>query len=653
MVEQTKKDTEERKYPEGFKKQLDTNNFYRVKERKIWDLSLLFLEGRQWVAWDAGSTAYTGVASGRRNTSDYKITVNLLLNIYRNLLSKLATTYPSIVVTPASPSTEDILKAQSSEILLKYYWNRDQIKNMLGEAFGWLLSCGTVGLHSYYNGEEERVSTEVISPYDLIFEPYILNPEESDYIAIRRHSTRSQLEAAYPDSKKYIEDAVDALEQIDRPGAASYYQVPKGRLETFEIYWKDGKHAILLNEHYLYKGENPLGEIPVEVMRYSEIPGKLWGVGLISPLIDMQWLYNKSRSQVLQNIELMSNPKWLIPKSAGVSPQAITNRAGEKVFYNAAGGGPTQIAAAPLPSHVFDNITRLQSEMMDVSGIHSTSLGKRAVGVTSGKAMLTLAEQDMSQLQQTQLRVESHVKNMAQSALALMKAFYSEDRMIQTFDGSGKIVFQNLTNLDIVDRPEVFIEANSLFRSEQQDKDKKIFDMLEMGLIDPPTALQEISFKTGNKYVINKMESLAHAQDLLTAAIKGYDVEIFQTDDLQAFGEVFGSFIRGQEYYELDLERQEYIRDVYIAIGQANAPTPEAAEANIYDKVYPRQLPQNSGPSEAALSVVGQGSEQAAAQAVGEAMAGKQLEAGFEETERKLAKRAEALMSSRPTGGVG
>ena len=63
----------------------------------------------------------------------------------------------------------------------------------------------------------------------------------------------------------------------------------------------------------------------------------------------------------------------------------------------------------------------------------------------------------------------------------------------------------------------------------------------------------------------------------------------------------FGSFIRGQEYYELDLERQEYIRDVYIAIGQANAPTPEAAEANIYDKVYPRQLPQNSGPSEAAL----------------------------------------------------
>jgi hypothetical protein len=653
MAERTKEDTEEHEYPENFKAELDTSTFYRVRERKIWDLSLLFLEGRQWVGWDAQAGGYTGTVSTARNTNNYKITVNLLLNIYRNLLSKLATTYPSIVVTPASPSTEDILKAQASEILLKYYWNQDDVKNVLMDAFGWMLSCGTVGLHSYYNAEESRVTTEVISPFDLIFEPYVLSPEDSNYIAIRRHTTRAELESAYPDRKELIKDAVDALEQIDRPGAASYGEVPKGRLETFEVYWRDGKHAIILNENYLYKGVNPISTIPIEVIRYSDIPGKLWGIGMVSPLIDMQWLYNKSRSQVLQNIELMANPKWLIPKSCGVNPQAITNRAGEKVFYNAAGGAPTQIAAAPLPSHVFDNITRLQSEMMDVSGIHSTSLGKRAVGVTSGKAMQTLQEMDMSQLQQTQLRIEDHVKNMAESVLELMKAFYTEDKMIRSFDGSGKIVFQQLSNANLVDHPEIFIESNSLFRAEQQDKDRKIFDMLEMGLIDQGTAIKEVSFKTGNKYVVEKMQTMAHAQELLTAATQGFDIEIFKTDDLDSFREVFGSFIRGTEYYSLPLDRQDYIRDIYIAIEQGGASIEDVAKANVLEKVFPRQPEPTATIEQHALNIAGQSSGAAKDQALSESISVGETATGFEETERVLARRGEALMSPRPTGGVG
>jgi hypothetical protein len=46
----------------------------------------------------------------------------------------------------------------------------------------------------------------------------------------------------------------------------------------------------------------------------------------------------------------------------------------------------------------------LQSEMQDVASIHAVSLGKRAVGLTSGKAINALAENDMSQLTRDQLR---------------------------------------------------------------------------------------------------------------------------------------------------------------------------------------------------------------------------------------------------------
>jgi hypothetical protein len=574
-------------FPTDFKKkQIDKSDYTKSIERRTWDLSLLFLEGRQWMSWDNTARNMAGYPEVQ---GDYRITVNLLLNIYRNLLSKLATTYPGIVVSPASPSTEDILKAQSSEMAIKYYWKEGDMKEKLGKSFEWLLSCGTAGYHSYYDPEQNEVVTEIVSPFDLVFEPYVDCPSDSQYIGIRRHVAKEELIRTVPDKEEQILESADSYDVQNRPGSASLTNVPADRVEIFEVYWKDGRHAILLNEDYLYAGENELGYIPIEVLRYTQVPGKLWGIGLIAPLIDMQWLYNKSRSQVIKNIELMSNPKWLVPKSSGVNPSAITNRPGEKVYYNAAGGAPTQIGAAPLPAHVFDNITKLQGEMMDVSGIHSTSLGKRAVGITSGKAMQTLADQDMSQLQQTQLRIEETCRKIAQTTLKLMKLYYKESRMVRMFDDAGKIVFKQLQNTDIVEVPDVFIEAGSLFRSETQDRDRKIYDLLEMGLIQPETALKELSFKTGNKFVMDKMESMAHAKELLDAAIVGYDIEIFKSDDLSAFKQVFGDFIRGPDYYNLGEERQEYIRDVFIAIEHGEMDPQKLGEANFQEKVFPRQ----------------------------------------------------------------
>jgi DNA-binding ferritin-like protein len=639
-----------KQFPENFKSEIDKSENYKTRERRIWDLSLLFLEGRQWVSWD---NSIQGYASTIRSVPNWKITVNLLLNIYRNLLSKLATTYPSAVVTPATATTDDILKAQASEIAIKYYWNRDKMKSLLQNAFAWQLTCGTVGLHSFYDSDEQRVKTEVISPFDLIFEAYVLSPEDSNWIAIRKHVNKDVLTQSYPEHAKMIEEASDGLTATSRPGDASTADIPIDRLQTFEIYWKDGKHAVLLDDTYLYEGKNPLTRIPIEVMRYTELPGRLWGIGLVSPLIDMQWLYNKSRSQVIQNIELMANPKWLIPKSCGVSPQAITNRAGEKVYYNAAGGVPTQVGATPLPAHVFDNITRLQSEMMDVSGIHSTSLGKRAVGVTSGKAMQTLAEQDMSQLQNTQLRIEDHVTRLAENVLQLMKVFYKESRMIRTLDSVGELVFKELKNTDIVDNAEVFIEANSLFRSELQDKDAKIYDMLELGLIPPEIALKELSFRTGNKFVVEKMEAMAHAQELLEATIQGFNIEIFRTDDLSSFKEVFGSYMRSSEYYHLDEERQEYIRDVFLAIENATLDPQQLAEANIMDQVFPPKVGPNVEVHDQLASVMGQGSGRAQTQSLEEVTESLRTGGGFDAAEAILSRRNEALMSPKSPGGLG
>ena len=571
-------------FPEDISRSIAESRQQKATETRLWDLSLKFLEGRQWLMFDRNLAQH--VTNKSASAGGTKATVNLLLNVYRNIIAKLRLAYPGTVVLPASPSTEDITKAKASETALRYYWVQAGVKEQLGKAIEWLVTCGTAALHTYYDPNAEQVVTKAVGPYDLFFEPDVIEVDNSQWVAIRTHEAKASLVEAYPDFEEEIEATSAAAVDGDQGGT-----IPSDRATVYEVYWRDGKHAVVLEDGtYLYQDDqHPSADFPVQVIKYTHVPYRLWGLSLLAPLIDLQWLYNKSRSQILNNIELMANPKWLVPKTAGISKGAITNRPGEKIYYNAAGGKPHQINGVPMPGYVMDNIGWLQSELLDVSGVHNISLGKREIGVTSGKAIRALAEQDSSQLHVTQMHIESAVQKMARVSLLLMKAFYKEAKMMRMLDATGQVIFNQLQATDLVDDPEVFVEAGSLFRDEAQDRDAKILQMAELGLIDKNIAIQELSFRTGTSFISEKVQNIAHARDILEAAKRGHQVEIFRSDDVEAFVKVFGEAMREKDYYKLPLDAQEYIRDIFVAVSTANLTEEEYAAALRHNKVFPRK----------------------------------------------------------------
>lgn len=573
-------------YPKDFAKRIDESKVDKSATGTMFDLCLYYLEGRQYLVYDRNLTRFTTAKSQRGRN---RVVINLILNLWRSVVARLATSYPNVSVIPATPNYDDISKAEASEIALRYYWSQEDLKKVLQDAIEWLVSTGNAGLHTYYDADKKKVCSKAISPYDLFFEKGATSLEESDWVAIRSFVKKGTLKAAYPEKKKQIDNLSTSSGDYTttKDGETGSYSVPPNRVEVFDVYWKDGRYAVLTNDFYLFKGEFPEGCFPVQHLRYTEIPNRLWGVGLIQPLIDLQNSYNKFRNQILDNVELMSNPKWLIPKTAGVSAQAITNAAGEKVYYNPAGGKPEQVAGTPIPAYVLDNIQRVQAEMMDVSGIHSVSIGKRAVGVVSGKGIEALQQGDASQLQLTQQSIEQGVKKLAETVLVMMKNYYNEPTFMRMLDNSGGAVFREIKDEDIVDFPEVFIEANSLFRNELPDRDAKVLEMLQLGLIDPATALKEISFKTGGMtQMINKMGSVAEAKQLIEAIKKGAQIEIYNTDDTKTFGEVFQDYIRGDEFQTLPMPIQDYIGDVFNAMAAWGQP-PEALQKLQRNKIFP------------------------------------------------------------------
>ena len=579
--------------PSKLKQDIDEFNTDKLGYVRVWDLCLLFLQGRQQIVYDRSSGDLR-----RARVDGSSVTINLILNMYRNLQSRLEVAYPGTTVLPSSPGAEDIIKAKSSEAALQYYWQEQRMSSLFSDLIGWILSCGSGAFHTRYNGK--NVTTEVVSPYNLYFEPGVTGFDESNWVAISKLTNREDLIEAYPKHSEAIKKAATAPRGKDQK--RSFYglyptQDLQDRLEVFEVYFKNGKRKILLDSGYLFEGEWVGESFPVQFVRYCKIPGRLWGIGAIEPLLEIQIAYNKVRSQVIDNAELIGNPKWLVPKTAGIGPNSLTARKGEKVYYNPAGGAPTPVTPPSLPGFVLQNASQLASEMMDVSGLHATSLGKRAVGVTSGKAIEALSSRDNTQLQTTQNDLERSTENLGKVVLTLMKKYYSKPKMMRMLDSMGQVVFKYLKNTDLEEDPEIFIEAGSLFRNEKQDRDQKILDLLQLGLLDKETALRELKFGTGNTYVSERLQSMAHANDMLVAAATGHQVEIFATDDLRAFREVFGEFIRSSEYYELPVERQAYIRDIYVSIITANAPDQEAAEAHFKRTVFPRPMRTAGGES--------------------------------------------------------
>ena len=608
------------KLPKASKMKTNLDDSRQAKSRyeRIWDLCLLYLRGKQHVTLDTRNRTFVDVRYPRGQT---KVVINRLLNGYRNLLAKLSMAYPAMTVLPASPSPDDITKAEASEQALKYLWNADDVAATLEEMAAWAITTGNVGLHTFYDPDDDSVHIKTIAPFDLFYEGGVTSYEETRWCAIRSFVHRQDLIDAYPKEKEYIQklstDAGDGIAPSQTRRFLNYGTddspiTPKERLEVFEIYTRGGDMAIMVGEKYLFESKWTGKHLPLQLVRYTNVPGEMWGMGYIQPLIEIQDLYNRARGQVIDIIENHGWPKWVVPRTSGVNKQSITKAAGEKIYYNASGGpAPTQIAPPPIPVHILDNIRQLTQEIDDIGGLHATSVGKRAVGIESGKAIDALTANDMTQLQVTQRNIEKAVKTIAETSLLLMKEYYKEDKMLRMLDQTGKVVWQELQLTSLQEDPEVFLEAGTLFRDEKQDRDQKILDLLQLGLIDPKTALRELDFKTGRSWVVQKMQSQSHARELLQGILDGYPIEIFPSDDLETIEQVFVNFVQSEDYYALDDERQQYIRDVVIALQSFGKEDEDMRRQLLERTVFP---PREANPQDFARLAASMGSETAAGQ---------------------------------------
>tara|TARA_Y100001938_G_scaffold27342_2_gene36829 strand:+ start:7591 stop:9447 length:1857 start_codon:yes stop_codon:yes gene_type:complete len=568
----------------------------KVSHRRRWRMASLYLADRQY----SDFTNRTGRYVVDPDNSKRRITINRIAPIYRSALAALAVDYPSCAVVPSSGSYDEIVKAMATEHWLRWFWKSDRVRHKARKLFAWQLLTGTAALHTVHDRSPGmtygNVSFEVVRPQDLFKEEGARDEFEAEWLGVRSFYPRSELKKMFPERSSVIDKIIPA----DQRSENDVGHLPADRIEVFDIYSKDGSWGIWAGSDWLWKGETPDKCCPVSVGRFLELPGEFWGVGLVAPLISIQNQYNRSRAQWLLNTELMANPIWKVPRTAGV--RKIPSKAGAMLMYNIAGGEPTQQAPAPLPAYFNDSIMQLISEMHDSAGVHGPSLGKRAVGITAAKAMQELKSADNALLDLVRIQGEEMFERAATSALLYARHYIDEESNIGAMSSEGHIVHRAIAGVNLVDNPQVHIEAGSLFTDQVGNREDRIVRLLEMQLIDPETASREIAFRTGNKFMLDKMKAYSRAQDALRAiVVGGRAIKIYPDEDLKAYKDVFGEFVHSERFYLLDPVRQEYLRDTFAAIATYGQ-DPQAYMMLARGTVVPRQDPPQQAPRAAGFS---------------------------------------------------
>jgi hypothetical protein len=173
-------------------------------------------------------------------------------------------------------------------------------------------------------------------------------------------------------------------------------------------------------------------------VRYVDtiVPGQFWGEGEIEPLMPVQKIINKTVSNILDYMNMCANPVWLVPKSAGINPDKITNAMGLILPYEG-DQAPRRDIPPPLPSAFFEFYQAMTQFTDVVSGVHDVTNGRNPTGITAAQAIQTLQEAAQTRIRLKERNLNVSLDQLGTLITSRVLQFYREPRIAKVADAKG------------------------------------------------------------------------------------------------------------------------------------------------------------------------------------------------------------------------
>ncbi len=536
----------------------DTRRQRRNWIERQWYINIAFFLGHQYLEWDeARGQLYRPSAPPWR----VRLTANLVQGVARKIVATIQRQKPIWQVTPATGDAEDIVAARINEKVAKYYWGGPlKCNNRLHQALNWMTNTGLGCWRLHWDPtkanevwltendvEDENLRgklselsasgrgmnlgdavVEIKSPFQIDPDPWAESFDDVQWLVDTTMRPIQWLRDRYPDTAKDIQpEDVDHLNHFEKriadlagPNSAAFgsgrtslagVHGQSDMVNVHEVWalpfgkYRHGLYAVVAGDkvHDVRKNQfRANGEVSLPYTFFEEIqvPGRLWPTCVLEQAISLQAEYNRGRSQVIENRNMMSRPKWLVPKGANLRDYALTSEPGEVVEHTF-GHAPVAWVPPPLPPYVLRTLELARTDLQDVTQIHDVTQGKQPGSVRSGRGIAALQEQDLSVLAPTMMRVEDQISRFGSMLLELLSRKIKEPRLIKITGKNDLYDVVQFTGSDLVGKNkgkpgvnyfDIRVSLGSQLPLTPDGRRQFIAELTQVGILNPQTDRQRI-----------------------------------------------------------------------------------------------------------------------------------------------------------------
>lgn len=574
----------------------------RMPFERQWYLSLAFYMGKQWLAWTGTPDFnYAKLIEPRSQPWQVRLTINKILPRCRKEVSRLNSEKPRGFVVPSSSEDEDAAAAKAAEQIHEYISESVvRMPDLMWKVDFNTVLFGTGFIKDWWDPNQldefdipGKICAESVSPF-YIFVP---NLEEEDidkqdwiiHASVRStYEVNSQygvdLEGDSPLEHNLIEERILQASGIRQQSARKGVMVKECWVKPCR-HFPDGGMFAWANGKMLIQAEGPVyshKQFPF-TRRIHIQTGKFYGMGLPEPLIPLQIEYNRSKSQLIENKNLMSRPQIIAP-AGSIDPAKVNSRPGLIILYKNALGKPEVLPLQGMPSYVMQIMEGMLADIDEISSQHEVSRGQTSGGVEAATAIAYLQESDDSAINFSIRDKEGAVERLGRHFLAHAHQYWEAERTVKVVGRNDIIEAFTFTNASIEGNIDYKVVAGSAIPVSRAAKQAFIMDMATKGMIPTAEALKFVQLGDISKLYEEmqidvrqaERENLKIAQGMQTIPVNDYDEDLVHIDTHDAYR-------KRQESENADQTVRDYMRyHVFTHMKQAAAKAGIVVEMNSY-----------------------------------------------------------------------
>ncbi|MDR2634658.1 MAG: hypothetical protein LBC13_01610 [Clostridiales bacterium] len=483
-----------------------------------WRLNMNFVAGNQY----AEITPRGDVEDfGKQYFWQEREVFNHIAPMVETRLSKLSRIRTGLSVCPATSDDRDVAAAKFSTAILNTVTEENNINELMREAASWSEVAGTAFFKVTWNTEKGvKLAAGGRSAYTgdaeiSVCPPFEIYPENLNISELKNQ--RSVIHA-----KVYSADEVKRIWGTDiEGGSVNVFSMDAGMggggfgyraassiissdirddsvivIERYELpgaRFEKGRLVTVAGDKLLYCGELPYINMHDGGRGYPFVKqvcvdgaGAFFGTSIVERTIPVQRAYNivKNRKHELMNRLAMG---ILTVEDGSVDTDNLEEEGlspGKILIYRQGSTPPRLLDPGSIPYDFASEEHKLLEEFVLVSGVSEIMKSSEIPrGVSSGRAISLLIEQDDSKVALTANSVRNALKECAQQILRLYKQFATVKRLKRISGENGNIELAAFSGSDISSDDVVFDTENELADSPSNRRNMAL-ELLKMGVMN-------------------------------------------------------------------------------------------------------------------------------------------------------------------------